>query len=169
MSFNNISIPLEIEEPDTTIPKFNSLNEVYEMELVSLYAAKKRAYQLFALVNKQILEKEEIQPRVLNRLYAVMDDFEENKRTSMSNIKAMTDFAKDNIDKVDKRMLSKCKAKIKSMEEQSSDLITKGESLTSVLFKQQQSAPADHSVTSTPRPTRSPHKAYKASTALNRR
>ena len=39
------SIPLKLEGPDTTIPMFETLNKVYEMQLQLLYASKKKAIQ----------------------------------------------------------------------------------------------------------------------------
>ena len=163
------SISLELEGPDTPdIPRFKTLNKVYEMQLQSLYASKKKAYKLFNDVSKQILDNKlrfeqeggplsQIQPRVLQRLYIVMDEFDENKKTSINNIKAMTDcLVADNDNPVDNRMLTKCKGKIAMIEQMSIDLSAKGETLTTVLYKQQQQqlhqpAPAstEHSANST--------------------
>ena len=76
------------------------------------------------LNNKQRQEDEggqlsQIQPRCLDQLYKVMDEFEDNKKTLLNTMKSMTDCLVADVDNVDKRMLSKCKAKIVLIEQMS--------------------------------------------------
>ena len=110
------SITLELEGPEAPdIPRFETLNRVYEIQLQSLYTLKKRSYKLFTDVGKQILDNRnrqeqeggqlsQIQPRFLEQLYKAMDEFEENKKTLLNMMKAMTDCLVADINNVDNRM-----------------------------------------------------------------
>lgn len=172
MSGINTSNPLELEEPDRTqaaeaAPLFNNLNEVYEINLQSYYASKKKAQQFLANITKQILHNKQmyddegvmpaINPWDPQNLDKVLDVFEKNKETSINSIKALIIYIRDNVD-LDNRMLKKCRTRIVNMEEASLELATKGEYLSSALFDQQQQSLQARAL---PTRQRSPTNAFK--------
>ena len=137
MATLNSSTHLELADLDGSIPKLAVINSAYKAHLHLLYSSKNEAKRLVDSITKQILDNKnkhetelaenplsvlpQIHDNVLANVYQVMEDFAEEKKTCIGDIKAMIKVATDN-DVVDSRTVDKCRDRLEQIGQISTDL-----------------------------------------------
>ena len=140
---------LELDLPST--PKVDKLYQRYRANLQTLASSKKAAQRLYDSISAELEKNKvkyesdlagdtssvltQIHPSKLEKVNEAIDEFNEERKACVKNIKALIDLCSDEDEDGDPRTVDKCTTRLKEIGDIAADLNSKLEAVVSELLR----------------------------------